>query len=70
MEDISPRGIYKTSDVCKFLNLGADSLGRRVRLGEIVASKIGRGYIFTGEAVISFIKSARVSPTIAYATNI
>jgi excisionase family DNA binding protein len=66
MEEISPRGIYKTSEVCKFLNLGANSLGRRVRQGEITASKIGRGYLFTGEAVISFIKSTRVTPFNTY----
>ena len=64
MSQIGETEVFKTSEVSKILNLGPDALGRKVRKGEIVASKVGRGYLFSGEDVISFIKSARVPPTI------
>ena len=49
--------VYELKEVCKELNIGLQVLRIYIKQGKIKASKIGRKYVITEEAIKDFINS-------------
>lgn len=54
--------VYELKEVCKELNIGLQVLRTYIKEGKIKASKIGRKYLITEEAINEFLEANIVRP--------
>lgn len=54
--------VYELKEVCKELNIGLQVLRSYIKEGKIKASKIGRKYLITEEAINEFLEANIVKP--------
>lgn len=54
--DIDPDGIYTSEEAASFLRLDQETVLRKLRSGEIQATKVGRQWRIIGKNILSLIK--------------
>jgi excisionase family DNA binding protein len=55
--EVSGRAAYSVNEVCALAGLGRDTVYLNIRLGKLVARKLGRRTIITAEDLRSFLQS-------------
>jgi excisionase family DNA binding protein len=55
--EVSGKAAYSVNEVCALTGLGRDTVYANIRLGKLVARKVGRRTIITADDVRDFLES-------------